>query len=136
MQFSSIWAIDRTLSGATILGQSEPRSNGNEGVLHILQSSSITGTSPSACLMSYPEHSFGESYSSAEKQSVYSTAPADWVILANGYSESVILSNIKCTICKFHNIKTFGPPKCSVYIRIMCIRSHSQVFSLIRSICL
>ena len=32
---SSIWPIDRTLSGATILGQSEPGSNGNEEVLHI-----------------------------------------------------------------------------------------------------
>ena len=31
------------LSGATILGQSGPGSNRNEGVLHIPQSSSITG---------------------------------------------------------------------------------------------
>ena len=30
----------RTLSGATTLGQSRPASNGNKGVLHILQSSS------------------------------------------------------------------------------------------------
>ena len=29
-------------------------------------------------LMSYPGHSLGESYSSAEMQLVYSTVPADW----------------------------------------------------------
>ena len=58
-QFSSIWPIDRTLSGATALGQSEPErdSNGNEGVLHIPESSSITRALPSDCLMLYPEHS-------------------------------------------------------------------------------
>ena len=39
-QFSSIWPIDRTLSGNTIPSQSEPGSNSNEGVLHIPQSSS------------------------------------------------------------------------------------------------
>ena len=70
--------MDRTLSGATTPGQSAPRNDGNEGVLRILQSSSITGTSPSDCLMSYQEHSLGESYPSAEMQSVYSGAPANW----------------------------------------------------------
>ena len=34
-QFSSISHIDSTLSGATTVGQSGPRSDGNEGVLHI-----------------------------------------------------------------------------------------------------
>ena len=58
-QFSSIWFIDRTLSGATTLGQSGPGSNGNEGVLRISQSSSITGTSPSDCLVSYTRHLLG-----------------------------------------------------------------------------
>ena len=37
--------MDRTLSGATIPSQSGPGSNGNEGVLCIPQSSSITETS-------------------------------------------------------------------------------------------
>ena len=59
MQFSSIWPIDWTLSGATTPGQSGPVSNGNEGVLHIPQSSSSTGTSSSDCLVSYLRHSFG-----------------------------------------------------------------------------
>ena len=59
------------------MGESGPGSEGNEGVLRIPQSSSITGSSPSDCLVSYPGHSLGESYPSAEKQSVYSTAPTD-----------------------------------------------------------
>ena len=46
LQFRSIWPIDRTLSGATTLSQSGPASEGNEELLHIPQSSSITGTSP------------------------------------------------------------------------------------------
>ena len=67
MQFSSIWPIDRILSGATTRGQNEPGSNGNEEVLRIPQSSSITGTSPSDCLVSYPGYSLGWGfYSSVE----------------------------------------------------------------------
>ena len=82
MHFSSIWPIDRTLSGATTLGQSEVGSDGNEGVLCIPQSSSITGTSLSDYLVWNPGHLLreGESYLSAEMQLVYSTAPADWAI--------------------------------------------------------
>ena len=77
-QFSYIWPIDRTLSDATTQGQSGPESDGNKGVLCIPQSSSIIGISPSDCLVSYLGHFLrgGEgSYPSAEKQSVYSTAP-------------------------------------------------------------
>ena len=40
----------------TVSFQSGPGSNGNKDVLYIPQSSSITGTSPSDCLVSYPEH--------------------------------------------------------------------------------
>ena len=78
----SIWPIDRTLTGTTTLGQSEPESNGNEEVLCIPQSSSITGTSTSDCLVPYRGHSWGRggSYLSAEIQSEYSTAPADWAV--------------------------------------------------------
>ena len=53
--FSSIRPIDWTVSGATTPGQSGPGSDGNEGVLHIPHSSSITGTLPS----DYPGHSGG-----------------------------------------------------------------------------
>ena len=73
------WAnIDRALSGATTLVQSGPGSNSNEGVLCIPQSSSITGTSPSDCLLSYQDTHWRGPYPSTEVQSVYSTAPADW----------------------------------------------------------
>ena len=76
-EFSSIWSIDRTLSGTTTLGLSGPGSDGNEGVLRIPQSSSITGTSPSDCLVSYQDTRWREgSYFFAKMQSVYSTAPA------------------------------------------------------------
>ena len=51
---SSIGPIDKTLSGTTTPSQRGPGSDGNEGVFHIPQSSSITGTSPSDCLESYP----------------------------------------------------------------------------------
>ena len=74
MSNSSIWPIDRTLSGATTPSQSRLESNGNEGVLP--QSSSITEASPTDCLVSYLGYSQEESYSSAEMQSVYSTTPA------------------------------------------------------------
>ena len=68
---------------STIPGQSEPGSNGNEGVLRIPQSPSITGTSSADPLMLYPGHTWvGEAYSSEEVQSMYSTATADWSILA------------------------------------------------------
>ena len=78
-QSNSLWPIDRTLSGTTTLGQSELGSNINEGVLYISQSSSITA--PSNCLVSYQDTHWGwgvGSYPSAEKQSVYSTAQANW----------------------------------------------------------
>ena len=70
----------RYLSGITILDQGGPGSDGNKGVLRIPQSSSITGASSSDCLVAYPGHSLGESYTSAEMQLVYPAAPADWVI--------------------------------------------------------
>ena len=56
MSNNSIWPIDTILSGATTPSQSGPGSNGNEGVVHIPQSSSIPGASSSDCLMSYPGH--------------------------------------------------------------------------------
>ncbi len=70
--------MDRTLSGATTPAQSGPGSDGNEGGLHISQSFSITGISPSDCLVSYAGHLLRESYPSAKMQSVYFKAPADW----------------------------------------------------------
>ena len=57
MQFNSIGPIDRTLSGTTTSSQSGHGSDGNKGVLPILQSSSITETSSSDCLVSYRGYS-------------------------------------------------------------------------------
>ena len=71
-QFSSIWLVDRTLSSATILGQSGPCRDGNKGVLRIPKSSIITGTSPSDCLVSYPGHSLvGGGLTSLQRSSVF-----------------------------------------------------------------
>ena len=60
--FSSIWPIDRTLSGAATLGLSGPGNDGYKGVLLIPQSFSITRASPSDCLVSYPGHELEDSY--------------------------------------------------------------------------
>ena len=73
---SSIWPIDRTLSGATIPSQSGPGSNINEGVFYILQSSK-TRVLPSDGLMSSPGQSLQKFYPSAEMQLMYSTASTD-----------------------------------------------------------
>ena len=59
MSNSSIWLIDWSLSGATTPGQSGLGSNGIERVLRIHQRSSLTGASPSDCLMWYQGHLFG-----------------------------------------------------------------------------
>ena len=64
--FSSIWPIDMALSDTTTPDQSGPGSDGNEEVPCFPQSSNITGTLPSDCLVSYPGHSFGKSYPSVE----------------------------------------------------------------------
>ena len=71
---NSILPINRTLSGATTQGQSRPRSNGNEGVLHISQSSR-NGASTLDCFVSLVGDG---SNPYAEKQSAYFTTPADW----------------------------------------------------------
>ena len=89
-QFSSIWPIDWTLPGATIPGQNGPGRDGNKVLHHIPQSSTITRTSPSDCLVSHRTLIGKGSYPSAENQSVYSTAPADW-------ANSFWFSHHRCT---------------------------------------
>ena len=63
-----------SLSGGSASGQSVPGNVSNKGVLRILQSSRIAGTSPSGCIVSYP----GQSLGSLTSLSMYSTSPADW----------------------------------------------------------
>ena len=58
MSNSSIWLIDRTLSGATTQGQRITGNNSNEGVLHIPKIY-MAIVSPSECLMPYPGHVLG-----------------------------------------------------------------------------
>ena len=65
------------LAGATILGPSRLEINGNEDVLYIPKKSR-TGPSPSDGRLSYLGHSLEGSYHSADMQSAYSTASADW----------------------------------------------------------
>ena len=70
------------LLGTTNPSPSGPWSDGNEGVARVPQSSSITKTPPSDFFMFIRDtHWVG-----AEKQSVYSTAPADWATLAKEMS--------------------------------------------------
>ena len=66
---------------ATTPSQSGPGSTRNKRVLCSHQSSSITGASLSDCWMSYLGYSLGETCPTAEKLSVYSTPPADWVMM-------------------------------------------------------
>ena len=121
-RFSSIQPIDGTLSGATTTSQNGAGTDGNEGILRIPQSFSIIGTSPSDCLVSCPGHSLGgESYPSAEKQSVYSTVPADWeknkscmkvkttTTTTIEYRGIKLLNNIKMIVCLSHIIYFFFP---------------------------
>ena len=77
MSNSFIWPIDRTLSGASISGQRGPGSDGNEEVLHIPQSSSISEVTPSDGFVLYLGHLLWVGpYPSSEMRSVYSTVPA------------------------------------------------------------
>ena len=68
--------MDRTLSGATTLGQSGRENNGNEGIVRIFRSYSIIAASSSDCLSGH----------SVEKQSVYSTALTDWTTCWVGFT--------------------------------------------------
>ena len=97
---NTIWPIDRTLSCATTSDKSGPGGDVNEGVIHIPQSSSITGTSPSDCLMSYTAHSLWGPYPSAEKQSIYIIyiyillQPQPTKLIVNGFDDMLASSGI------------------------------------------
>ena len=94
IQFTISMPIDRALSSVTTAGQSGPGSNGNEGMIRIPLGPSITGTSPSDCLVSYIWTIVrGGSYPSAEVQSVYSTAPPDWATTGTRNSTDNIKTN-------------------------------------------
>ena len=74
----SIWPIDRTQSGARIPGESEPGSNGKDGVLYILQSSKAWA-SPSDTACSNKRLPILElSYQCSQKY-VFPSSKADWI---------------------------------------------------------
>ena len=143
MSNSSIWPIDRTLSDGTTPGHCGPRSYGNEEVLCLPQSSSITEASPSNCLVSYPGHSLGKSYPSTDMQWVYSAALADqsnrvdvdfffveWYISLSGlFNTKVILVELQWYYLTHDwGDKGFMPfPKESEYINMTIIQPHSNV---------
>ena len=76
------------------MGHSGPGSDDNKWVLLIPKAPASLD-----CFVSYPEQSLGEFYFSAEMQSGYSAAPADWAtgketvpgaaICKEGHAESV-----------------------------------------------
>ena len=103
--FSSIWPADKTLLGATTPSQNGSWSNGNKGVFCIPQSSCITGTSPSDCLVSYPGYSLDKFYLFTMKLLVYSAAPADWAKGRAGNVVSTIFRVLEnwCLEYNFHS---------------------------------
>ena len=111
MHFSSIWPIDRT-----------PGNDGNEWVLHIPQSSCITGISLSDSLVSYPEHSLERrSYHSAEMQSVYSTAQAIWANLRfEILSHSAYSPDRSLTLMSFKHLDPF-------YTKMDCSKGDVEI---------
>ena len=108
-QFSSILPIARAPSGATTPGQCRTGSGRNEGVFHIPQSSSITGTLLSDWLTLYPGHLLGESYLPLEVQAMYSTEPSR---LSNCWFSSVLWH---INPCRLFNVSS------SLYIYIWYI---------------
>ena len=68
-QFIFIWPFARILTVTNTPGKSGPGSDGNERVLNIPQSSSITGTSWSDCLVSYTGHLLMWGLTSLQKSS-------------------------------------------------------------------
>ena len=90
---------------------SGPESDGNEGVLYIPQSSSITEASPSDCLVPYIRTLIGGdgwSYPSAEKQCVFYNLR--W--LGHNFVEKQSLL-FQFTVCAYLH------PKIIIYLRVI-----------------
>ena len=90
-------------------------------MLRIPQNPSITGTSPSDCLVSYPGHSLGDgSYPSAEVQSVYSTAQAEWTKTFSKSKSAVVYKMYRSVYAS-----NFG--EVSHQFHMLCNKSHNHV---------
>ena len=102
MSNGSIWPIHRTLSSSTTLGQSGLGSNGNEGVLHIPQSSIISGASASDSLVSCPGHSFAGRVTPQQRFNRYILQPQPIRLSLFFENASWVLIFIICYV--FHRI--------------------------------
>ena len=91
----------------------------------IPQSSSITGSSSSDCLVSYPGHSFRESYLSAEVQLVYSSGSAEWATQTHVWGGLTPLQI--CSRCILQP-KPTGPPGYSLRWGLPPCRPAVDVF--------
>ena len=76
---SSSWPIDQTLSSATSLSKSGPGSDGNEDLLNISRPPALLDPHHQIFSVIFRTRFGGESHLSSDMQSVYSTAPANWV---------------------------------------------------------
>ena len=116
--------MDRSLSDATTPGQSGPGNDGNEGVLRILQSPSITEASSSNCLVSYSGHSLEESYPSVEMQSVYSAVPANWARI----NLKVMVQSRKTPAEVFHKYfsKCMEMIPCNAHVFLSCSKRSAR----------
>ena len=76
--FSSIWPIDRLYQVLPHRARVDLGAMVNKGRSAFPKAPVLLEASPSDCLVSYPGHSLERFYPSAEMQSVYFTAPADW----------------------------------------------------------
>ena len=96
MSNSSVWTFDKTLSCAITPNQSGPGRERNKGILHIFQSSSISCTSPSDCLLLYLGHSLGGDLTSIQRccQCILQPWPT-------GRSKDLVKHSIELSIDKY-----------------------------------
>ncbi len=111
MSNSSIWPIDRNLSGATNPGLSELGNNSNKDVLRIIQSFSTTGGSPSDCLMAV-----GVFYSPNQLSQLHHhhhVAPSARIslTLSRHFSQSFLDSD------RFSELHSVSSHRCCMYVR-------------------
>ena len=92
------------------------------------QSFSITGNSPSDCLVSYSRHLLGGgSYPSAEMQSVYSRAPTDWASPGYDTKQSDGEVPVMLEVCRMQSAPSFSSfpgllcPRVAAPVRVLSI---------------
>ena len=132
-QFTSTWTIDRTLSGTNTPRLSGHGSDGNEGVLRIPQSLSITGTSPSDCFESYPGHGF-RVFTLLQRFSQYILQP--WLTGKEKLTRSNIIMNdgkVIRLVCALRTVSS-SPKKGLDELEISGRIEITQITTLLRSV--